>query len=228
MCGRFTLRVSPAELAEFFQLFREPPLQPRYNIAPTQPIAAVRSGDGGRVLSMLNWGLIPSWAKDRAMGSRMINARCESVATKPAFRGAFRRRRCLIPADGFYEWKKTGGRTKQPFYIHRRDGQPFAFAGLWEHWVGEADDVIESCTIITSEANEQLRDLHDRMPVILPEESYDQWLDSTQKDADALQDLLVPAPPGELSYYPIGTIVNNPRNDSPQCIEPQKTDGSLF
>lgn len=169
MCGRFTLRVPAAELVEIFRLLRRPDVQPRYNIAPTQPVAVVRRIDRGRELSMLRWGLVPSWAKDPKIGARMINARAETVATKPAFRTALRRRRCLVPADGFYEWAKSAGGTKQPHYITRRDGRPFAFAGLWESWDGPDGSSIESCTIVTTEANDLVGRIHDRMPVILSE-----------------------------------------------------------
>jgi putative SOS response-associated peptidase YedK len=220
MCGRFNLRASPALLAEIFQLLREPDLQPRYNIAPTQSVAVIRPAQGGRELSMLHWGLIPSWAKDPKIGARMINARADTVATKPAFRAAFKQRRCLIPATGFYEWKKLADGTKQPYQIGLRDGQPFAFAGLWESWKGEGEQPLESCTIITGQANALMRDVHDRMPVILDEEDYDRWLDPRQKDVAALESLLVPYPADRMRLYPISTVVNNPRNERAECIEP--------
>ncbi len=220
MCGRFNLRTPAVELAEIFELLRTPELPPRFNIAPTQPVAVVRQVEAGRELSLLHWGLIPGWAKDPSMGARMINARSETVATKPSFRAAFKRRRCLIPADGFYEWKKTGGRTKQPFHIGMRDERPFAFAGLWEHWTGADGTAIESCTIITTEANDLLADVHDRMPVILTADDYTRWLDPKRDDKDELQSLLIPYPPDEMKAYPVGTIVNNPRNETPECIEP--------
>jgi putative SOS response-associated peptidase YedK len=216
MCGRFNLRVNPALLAEIFQLTREPDIHPRYNIAPTQQVAVVRRADVGRELSMLRWGLVPSWAKDVKIGNSLINARAETVATKPAFRAAFKARRCLIPATGFYEWKKTG-KAKQPFHIEMKDGQPFAFAGLWEFWKGDGEP-IESCTIITGEPNEVARGIHDRMPVILPEEEYDRWLD-LKAPADALQELFVPYPAAEMHGAPISTRVNSPRYDGPECLE---------
>lgn len=218
MCGRFTLRTSPATVATLFQV--DPlPLQPRYNIAPTQSVPAVRErASGGREMVMMHWGLIPSWADDRKIGNRMINARAETVSNKPAFRSAFRRRRCLVVADGFYEWKKTGG-GKQPFYIRMKDDAPFAFAGLWEKW--GHDPAIESCTIITTAANALMEDIHDRMPVILPVDQYHTWLTSTEQRAAQLTRLLQPYPSDLMEAYPIRTIVNNPRNESAECIVPE-------
>jgi putative SOS response-associated peptidase YedK len=228
MCGRFTLRTAPAELVEIFRLLREPELAPRYNIAPTQKVAVVRPAEGAaRELTLMHWGLIPSWSKDPKMGARLINARGETVADKPSFRSAFKRRRCLIPADGFYEWAQTDGNTKQPLLIGLKNGSPFAFAGLWEHWEGEGRPV-ESCTIITTHANELLRPIHDRMPVILPEERYDAWLDSDNDGRERLQEFLVPFPADELAFVAVSTAVNNPRNDSPDCVKPLPHVDSLF
>lgn len=220
MCGRFTL-LTPAEtLAEQFHLPDVPSLTPRYNVAPTQPVAAVRQspGNGERELALLRWGLIPSWAKDADIGARMINARSETVAQKPAFRAAFRQRRCLVLADGFYEWQRLA-RGKQPFYIRLRDGSPFAFAGLWEHWAGP-DGAVESCTLLTTEPNDLIRSLHNRMPVILAPEDYDLWLDPGVREVELLHPLLRPHPPEDMIAYPVGLWVNNPKNDGPQCIEP--------
>jgi putative SOS response-associated peptidase YedK len=217
------LRANPAELVEIFALLRTPELEPRYNIAPTQPVAAVRPASGGRELSFLRWGLVPSWADDPGIGSRMINARADTVATKPSFRNAFRQRRCLIPASGFYEWKKTGDATKQPYHICLRNDQPFAFAGLWERWEKGDGPAIESCTIITTEANELLAKVHDRMPVILRPEDYDRWLDPRQRDRTELESLLAPYPPDEMKFYPISKLVNNPRNETAACLEPEKS-----
>lgn len=228
MCGRFTLWTTPADMVEIFQLLRLPELSPRYNIAPTQPVAVVRQTESARELSLMRWGLIPSWAKEAAIGSRMINARAETVAAKPSFRAAFKRRRCLIPADGFYEWQKTGGRTKQPFYIGMKDEQPFAFAGLWENWTSADGSEIESCTVITTAVNDLLRELHDRMPVILNEDDYTRWLDPTPNSADDLQSLLHPFPAERMQFYAVGTIVNSPRNDVHQCIQRADTQGTLF
>jgi putative SOS response-associated peptidase YedK len=225
MCGRFTL-ITPAEqIAEQFELPEVPSLSPRYNIAPTQPVAAVRQtpGNGNRELAMLHWGLVPFWAKDPGIGARMINARSETAAEKPAFRAAFRRRRCLVLADGFYEWQRLQ-RGKQPFFIRRRDKGPFAIAGLWEHWKGSDGAVIESCTLLTTEPNDLIRSLHNRMPVILPPEHYELWLDTSVRDAELLQPLLRPYPSEGMSAYPISTWVNKPANEGPRCIEPLPQD----
>lgn len=231
MCGRFTLRSSGQSLAQHFELAETPLFEPRYNIAPTQPAPVVRlaEGTGRRVLDWLRWGLVPSWAKDVAVGNQLINARCETLADKPAFRQAFRHRRCLIAADGFYEWQRQGKR-KQPFYIAATDGAPLAFAGLWERWVpratstdGEAQAAagpVESCTIVTTAASECLRALHDRMPVVLPPESWQTWLDPSMEDVPALQELLGSCAPQGLAMHPVDPLVNSPANDSPRCIEP--------
>ena len=220
MCGRFTLRSNPHRIAEVFQLEQQLELFPRYNIAPTQDIAAVRfdADQNRRQLSFLYWGLIPSWAKDAKIAGRMINARAETLAEKPSFRHAFAKKRCLIPADGFYEWKKLGDGTKQPYYIHRQDDEPFAFAGLWESWKTEGR-TIESCTIITTSANELMEPLHDRMPVILPAEVYAVWLDPEIQDKAALAELLKPFDSDLLEAYPVSTLVNNSRNENPKCLE---------
>ena len=216
MCGRFSLKTPSKVLAKAFKI-EVPTLPLRYNIAPTQQVAAVRSRPDGRELALLKWGLVPSWAKDASIGSRMINARAETVAEKPAYRWAFRRRRCLVPADGFYEWKREGG-SKQPYHFRMRDEQPFAFAGLWERWRGELGEVIDSCTIITTEANELLAPVHDRMPVILPPEAYDTWLDDEFTDALALGGLLRPYPAEAMERFPVSTRVNSPKNDDASCV----------
>jgi putative SOS response-associated peptidase YedK len=183
-------------------------------------VAVVRQGATCRELSLLRWGLVPSWAKDVKIGASLINARADTIASKPAFRSAFKRRRCLIPADGFFEWKKGEGKVKQPFYIRLKKDYPFAFAGLWEHWEGPNNSAIDSCTIVTTDANDTLRPLHDRMPVILHEGDYDRWLETKTDDPTQLCELLKPYPPEELIAFPISTLVNNARNESPQCIEP--------
>jgi putative SOS response-associated peptidase YedK len=190
---------------------------PRYNIAPTQTVIVV-ADDGTRHLTQMRWGLIPSWAKDPAIGNRMINARAETVATKPAFRVALRKRRCLIPADGFYEWHPIG-RRKQPIYISLKSREPFSFAGLWEAWTAPDGQEIKTCTIITCEANEVLKPIHDRMPVILTPEAETVWLDPTIQDPERLLPLLVPYPADEIEAYPVSTTVNNPAHDIPQCIQ---------
>jgi len=203
-------------------LFEVPELPPRYNIAPSQPVAVVRrrpqSGDDQRQLVLMRWGLIPSWATDPAIGNRLANARSESVLEKPAFRAAMRRRRCLIPADGFYEWKKNG-RNKQPYLIGLRDGRLFAFAGLWEAWEGADHSYVESCTILTTTPNELMAPIHDRMPVILPAEAYGPWLDPAVPPAEVLA-WLRPLPADQMTAYPVSTLVNNPRNDRPECVAP--------
>jgi len=219
MCGRFTQAADGEIIAQVFELPEPPELPRRYNIAPTQDVAAVRRAeDGGRELVRLHWGLIPSWAKERAMGARMINARAETLVEKPAFRAAFRARRCLIVADGFYEWQKLGAR-KQPYFIGFTDRRPFAFAGLWERWIGEGSEAVESCTIVTTEANELLAPIHDRMPVILDPDVFAPWIDPAEKDTERLAGLLRPYPPGPLQAYPVSFFVNNPANDTPACRE---------
>jgi putative SOS response-associated peptidase YedK len=221
MCGRFTLTDPDQELAVQFNLPRIPDIPPRYNIAPTQPVAAVRvtPGNLARELALLHWGLIPFWAKDPTIGSRMINARSETAAEKPSFRAAFRRRRCLIVADGFYEWQKVNG-AKQPFYVHLHGGRPFAFAGLWEHWEGPEEAVIDSCTILTTQPNELIRPVHNRMPVILGPEDYDVWLDPEFEEVERLQSLLRAYPSEEMEAYPVSRWVNTPDHDDPRCIQP--------
>jgi putative SOS response-associated peptidase YedK len=204
---------------------------PRYNIAPTQEVAVVRYDleRARRTLGALHWGLVPSWADDPTIGNRMINARSETAATKPAFREAFRRRRCLVAADGFFEWKR-GTRPKQPYYFRLEEDRPFALAGLWERWRrGELS--IESCTILTTTANELVEELHDRMPVILDQADYDAWLDPRQEDVARLARLLVPYPAERMMAYPVNTVVNSARLDAPECVAPASTgkvQGTLF
>lgn len=225
MCGRFALYATPEDLAEHFGL-AEPPAQlaPRYNIAPTQPVGIIRFDPQRqrREWALVLWGLIPSWSKEPAMAARMINARAETVAEKPSFRTAFRRRRCIIPASGFYEWMKRNG-GKQPYYITSHDGTPLGFAGLWERWIGPEGEEIESCTILTTDANEEVARLHTRMPVILAPEDYATWLGDGQEAAPAyltqLKHLFRPFPVGRLKLYPVSPYVNNPRNEGVACIE---------
>jgi putative SOS response-associated peptidase YedK len=223
MCGRYTLRTTPAQLAEIFGVLRELDSQPRYNIAPTQTVAAVRTdvAKGGRELAALRWGLVPSWAKDLKIGSSLINARAETIATKPAFRSALRRRRCLIPADGFYEWQAVPGqKTKQPWLIGLCDEPVFAFAGLWEHWNSPEGTSVESCTVVTTAANEFMQPVHNRMPVILDRADYDRWLDSECQDSESVLPLLVQFPGDRMQRVPVSTLVNSPRNDRPECTDP--------
>ena len=220
MCGRFTLFEPDKILAREFGISGIPSLSPRYNIAPSQPVAAVRTAPAGtgRELALLRWGLIPSWSKDPSIGNRLINARAETVHEKPSFRNAFRKHRCLIPASGFYEWQRQE-RGKQPFYIRMRNGHPFAFAGLWDRWEGP-DGTLETCTILTTTANAALAPIHDRMPVILPPGEYARWLDPSLKDTDSLAPLLVPFPPVEMLAFPVSTRVNAPSSDDEGCIAP--------
>lgn len=219
MCGRFSQSKTAEFLARTFQLMELPDWQPRYNIAPTQQVPGIvhSAEQGERQFRLLRWGLVPSWSKDLSIGSRLINARAETVAEKPSFRAAFKRRRCLILADGFYEWQRQTGK-KQPYYFQVMDHQPFAFAGLWEHWE-TAETVVESCTIITTEANEVLRSLHNRMPVILPPATYSQWLNPSTP-IDQLPALLRPYNPESMQGYPVSTLVNNPSHESIDCIKP--------
>lgn len=221
MCGRFTLLIPGEELAEHFGLASTPEMIPRYNIAPTQPVAIVRHNmdRNRRELVHVHWGLIPFWAKDPSIGSRMINARSETVAEKPAFRAAYKYRRCIVPASGFYEWQKQNGH-KQPHYIHDPEGAPLALAGLWEHWQSADGSELESCTILTTKPNQMMRALHNRMPVILEPADYEIWLQSDGTNQDELQHLLRAADEERLQAYPVSTFVNRPQNDDPQCVAP--------
>jgi putative SOS response-associated peptidase YedK len=218
MCGRFTLRTPAKEIAEQFGV-DVPDLQLRFNIAPSQEIATVRINRDTqkRELAMLRWGLIPFWAKDPKIGYSTINARAETVATKPAFREAFRKRRCLIVADGFYEWRKTNGK-KQPYLIHLKDDRPFAFAGLWERWKRDETE-IQSASIIVTDPNELVDRIHDRMPVILNPDDYGVWLDREFEDGKRLLNMLRPFPADRMDAYPVSTVVNNPRNDAEECVQ---------
>ncbi len=221
MCGRFALFTPEEILAAMFGVEEDrfPPAS--YNIAPSRDVAAVRAapeGAAGRELALLRWGLIPSWAKDPAMGDRMINARAETASAKPAFRSAFRRRRCLLPADGFYEWQKAGTR-KQPYFVRMADGKPFALAGLWERWEGPGGP-IASCTILTTDANALLAPIHDRMPVIVAPADFERWLDPGRQDPVDLMPLARPYPADAMVAFPVRTLVNSPATDDPRCIEP--------
>lgn len=221
MCGRFTLAVDLEEVREAFALHSVPAeAGPRYNIAPTQPVLAL-TNEGRRDAAWLRWGLIPSWAKDESIGSRMINARAETLAEKPSFRNAFRQRRCVIFADGFYEWQKQGNR-KVPLYIRVQEGEPFAMAGLWEVWKPrDGGDWIRSCAIVTTEPNGFMAAIHNRMPVILEGEAMERWLTPGELPPGELMPLLRPyADEAALSAYPVSRLVNNPANDLPICIAP--------
>lgn len=209
------LNSDPADIAAEFSLAAKPVLKPRYNIAPSQPVLTIRNIDRERAAAEARWGLVPSWSKDRKIGNRLINARAETVASKPAFRAAYRRRRCLVPADGYYEWRAQSD-AKQPFFIYATGGTCFAIAGLWEHWQQD-DEVIESCTLITCEANQRLSGVHGRMPVVIGQDDYNLWLDD-EADPAALGNLLQPAPESRFTMHAVSTRVNSPRNDSIECI----------
>jgi len=222
MCGRFTLRTKANKL--LLELGVEDSgldWNPRYNIAPTQSVLAVRQKPDGedREAVKLRWGLVPSWSKDLAVGARMINARAETIAAKPSFRTAFKKHRCVVIADGFYEWRKVG-KSKQPYYIQLADKMPFAFAGLWEKWKGSGDEPVETCTVITTEPNSLMAEIHDRMPVILEPNKVDLWLDRDVEGIELLQSLLVPYDPSEMTAYATNPIVGNVMNDSPACLQP--------
>jgi putative SOS response-associated peptidase YedK len=219
MCGRYRLSARHLDGMERWLRTAFPEFAPRYNIAPSQEVPVVRTGEQGYELAMLRWGLVPYWAKDPRTGYRMINARAETLAAKPAFRSAFSRRRCLIPADGFYEWKQTDG-GKQPYDIRMKDGGPFAFAGLWERWRSAAGESVESCSIIVTEANELVRPIHDRMPVILAPESYALWLDPEVTKAEPLQTLLRPYAAERMTASPVSVRVNSPKIDEAALLEP--------
>ncbi len=225
MCGRYSLTTTPEALRQLFNFDNMPNLAPRYNIAPTQDVPVIRpAGRGGedvngRGLAMMRWGLVPSWSKEIGRSAPMINARAETVAEKPSFCAAFQSRKCLVPADGFYEWRLENGK-KQPFRIGMNGGAPFAFAGLWERWASPEGDEINSVAIVTTEANEKLRPIHARMPVILDPNDYDQWLGETTETT--AQTLLRPYPPGDMAFYRVGLRVNSVRHDDIECISPLK------
>ncbi len=223
MCGRYSITTAPEALRRLFQAPGAlPNLPARYNLAPTQDAPVVRQREGERELVMLRWGLVPPWSQGPDSGYSMINARAETVATKPAFRASFRSRRCLVPADGFYEWRKLDG-GKQPYRITLKDGAPFAFAGLWEHWTSPEGDVIQSFTIVVTDANELLRPIHDRMPVILDPADYALWLGEGQEAGIGIRSLLKPFPAEAMVAYPVSRRVSNPQNDDAQCVEPLRT-----
>ena len=218
MCGRYTITATPEVLRALLGYAEQPNFPPRYNIAPTQPIPIVRLIDGKRHFALVRWGLLPSWVKDPKKFTLLINARGESAAEKPAFRAAMKRRRCLIPADGFYEWQ-AGGARKQPYFIHKKSGAPFAFAGLWETWTGPNGEELETAAIVTTTANKTLAPIHDRMPVILAPDVFDLWLDAANVDPMTASALIAPAPENLLEAYPISTDVNRVANDNPKLLE---------
>ncbi|NGQ94988.1 SOS response-associated peptidase [Brevibacillus sp. SYP-B805] len=219
MCGRFSLFADPLMFMSEFQIDSLPfDWHPRYNIAPGQMIPAIIADGGKRRVGQLRWGLVPSWAKDEKIGYSMINARAETLTAKPAFRRLFERKRCLIPADGFYEWKQMD-RGKQPMRITMRNGEPFGFAGLYDTWIAPDGRKVSTCTIITTQPNELVADIHDRMPVILRREDRSLWLDRDHFDANLLKSLLAPYDASEMRAYPVSAIVGNPKNDVPECIQ---------
>lgn len=224
MCGRFVLNASPDDLKALFELPDAPWVEPRYNIAPTQPVAIVRQNpeQRRREWALVHWGLIPSWAKDPSIGQKMINARAESIADKPSYRAPFKRRRCLVPATGFYEWKKTPD-GKIPYFITVGDGGPFAIAGLWETWHGPDGGELESCTLITTEANDAMAFLHDRMPVIIPRSDYATWLGSGRDDSPEVmteaRHMLHALPDDAITMWPVSTRVNKVSNEGAENIK---------
>lgn len=249
MCGRFVSSTPPDQLAAYFDVDEVPEQLldrgPNYNTAPTTGVYVVHRDGATRRLDSFRWGLVPPWAKDVNVGNRMINARAETVAEKPAYRAAFKKRRCIIPADGFFEWSaptSASGSKKQPWYIHRPDGEPYAFAGLWERWNGpkqpkgqaspqqaEHDgagaEPLRSCAIVTTSANEPMSELHDRMPVMLPRSAWDTWLDPDEDDLELLGSFLVPAPAELISFHAVATEVNNARNKGEHLVDPIDPDG---
>ncbi len=240
MCGRYVSVSSPTILAERFGVdevqIDEDEKEPDYNVTPRAQVPVVASRHGQRVLRMLRWGLVPSWAKDLAIGDRLINARADTVATTPAFKRAFAKRRCIVPADGFYEWQRVPSKgakpQKQPWFFRRRDGEPIAFAGLWEIWhdrdVGDEAPRVRSCAIITGPANELMQPIHDRMPVMLGESCWHEWLDPENNEIELLQRLLVPAPSEELEAWPVSSLVNKPENNGPELLEIAEPEPTLL
>lgn len=221
MCGRFTLTVDPAELKDAFAGFTFPArFAPRFNIAPTQPVLAVPNDRQGAA-DFFVWGLIPAWAKDPSIGNRLINARGETLGEKPSFRGSYKYKRCLILADGFYEWQvQPGKKTKVPHFIHLKTRQPFAFAGLWDQWNSPDGSALRTCTIVTTGPNELMAAIHDRMPVILHPEDYARWIDPAPAGPEALNSLIRPYPASEMAAHPVSTLVNSPANDQAECVVP--------
>jgi putative SOS response-associated peptidase YedK len=221
MCGRFTLTVNPAEVQEAFSAYTFPgQFAPRFNIAPTQPVLVIPNDDQNTA-DFYVWGLIPMWAKDPSIGNRLINARGETLEEKPAFRSGLKYKRCLILADGFYEWKGAAGKkVKTPFFIHMKDRKPFAFAGLWDSWNSPDGSLVKSCTIITTEPNELTGIIHNRMPVILHPRDYAKWLDPSPRTPDQMKPLIKPFPADLMDAYPVSTLVNTPANDRPELVVP--------
>jgi putative SOS response-associated peptidase YedK len=219
MCGRYVIATDPKAIREMFGYAQMPNFPPRYNVAPTQPVPVVRMAEGKREFALLRWGLIPSWVKDPRTFSLLINARAESVLDKPAFRNAMKRRRCLLPADGFYEWKREGER-KRPYFVRLKSGQPMAFAGLWETWAGPNGEEMETVAIVTTTASRSIAHIHERMPAIIMPDAFDFWLDGARVDAPTALALIVPARDTLIEAYEVSPAVNHVANDSPSLIEP--------
>jgi putative SOS response-associated peptidase YedK len=221
MCGRFTLTINPADLQDTFANYTFPPVfAPRFNIAPSQPILAVPNDDKFTA-DFFVWGLIPIWAKDPSIGNRLINARAETLAEKPSFRGSYKYKRCLVLTDGYYEWKAAEGKkSKTPYYIHMQDRQPFAIAGLWDTWESPDGSSLKTCTLITTAPNELMASIHDRMPAILHPREYAKWLDPAPQTPESLQPLLKPFPAEAMAAYAVSTKVNKPANDAPELVVP--------
>ncbi|MEW4564488.1 SOS response-associated peptidase [Bremerella sp. JC770] len=228
MCGRYTLRARLNQLLQIYGAQSSIEYSERFNVAPSQMVPVLKLDDdsGAREIVLMKWGLVPSWAKDEAIGNKMINARCETVDEKPAYRAAFKRRRCLVLADGFYEWQKQGSK-KQPYLFQKKDSSPYGYAGLWETWK-KGDQPLQSCTIITTTPNALVEDVHDRMPVILPERHIENWLNHEYDHVERLKSMLKPYPASEMKRYPVDPMVGSPKNDKPECVEPIKTQDSLF
>jgi putative SOS response-associated peptidase YedK len=234
MCGRYRLTRSQKQLEDHFDAYGEVEVLPRYNIAPSQSVLTIRQDarKPGRNLSTMRWGLLPSWAKDMSIGYKTINARAETVGTTTSFREPFKSQRCLVPADGFYEWQRNG-QTKQPYCFEVNDGELFAFAGLWDRWTNPQGESIESCTILTTTPNPLLADIHDRMPVILSPDNYDLWLDPGFRDTASVSEMLKPFDPALMRRYPVSTRVNQVQNNDPDCAkalehEPAAAPAKLF
>jgi putative SOS response-associated peptidase YedK len=217
MCGRYAVTSAPEAIRALFGYAEQPNFPPRYNIAPTQPIGIVRLVKGKRQFALVRWGLLPSWVKDPRSFSLLVNARGESLADKPAFKAAMKYRRCLVPADGFYEWKAIGTR-RQPYYVRAKSGEPLAFAGLWETWTGPNGEEMETAAIVTTRANRALADIHERMPVIVPPEAFNLWLDCANVDAETAASLVAPAAEDLLETHEVSTAVNHTANDNPDLI----------
>ncbi len=228
MCGRFQLSISAGGFEEAFGIAPPDGFAERFNVAPSHDAPVVRIDDDARASAMLRWGLVPSWSKHARLGSRMINARVETLLEKPTYKAAFKQRRCLVPTNGFYEWQAIPGqRHKQPVRIAYQDDRPFAFAGLWEHWEGDGE-VLETFTILTTMPNELVDPIHDRMPVILPADAHERWLDHSITDPQGIVDLLGPIDPTGMVAIPVSTYVNDPRHEGPECAEPVEAESSLF